>query len=601
MTGTSTFIPLLCLIGFFAASWTCSKVSRVIGFPLLLLEIGCGILFGPQVVQLMHPEYAVCQSREFSQECALPPDFNKRLAEGLTLGPGLGRIANTGACGTDLSVFGWNARRPRLSGLNTTTSLNGSGNDSFNTVNGSNMSNVSNGTNSSVYWSYANQTENVTSMPAVPAVELFRQCLIQECLADFERRCNYSPDLFTMMGHAGIGLLVFENGLQFDFFRLKAMKITEWVSALSGAVIPMVSGFVLVGIYGEALVPDSLLAGAAMVPSTVNGIPRLMRWAGAEEFPNAGQTATTAALIDNLIALILFDIFFGIHDEFNAFRCVGSPIIGAALTALCMVAAVLVWPRLLQEMLLPRLPKVSWDPRGRLPDDVLFFIMVGLLVLYAWIFHLLNNYLWGCFAAGMSFACLKPLDAYRQLWVQQTKVMMIWMVRIFYSCTVAFAIPVGVLFTGEAFWKGIILGFFPCIVGKLLSAAVLSHNRRLVALLLTGRGEVAFFIASMSVTQGMMEPKTYCIVMWALLWANLLGPLAFPFALRQHRLMHSAGAEPKGENGDHRLESLDGIDLEEPYGVPPEQVDRTVAEEEADDTHRQKRYACCLFVPGAAQ
>ena len=64
--GASTFLALLCMIGFFAASWAGAKIARFVGLPALIFEIGVGIVLGPQVGNLIGHEYATCTSRHFT-------------------------------------------------------------------------------------------------------------------------------------------------------------------------------------------------------------------------------------------------------------------------------------------------------------------------------------------------------------------------------------------------------------------------------------------------------------------------------------------------------------------------------------------------------
>ena len=98
MSGAHIFLQLLCMITFFVATWTASKLSSVVSLPAMLVEIGVGILLGPSAAQLIGPEYAVCESRRFKL-CALPPDFDlSRTLAHVPLGPTLGRIANMDYC-----------------------------------------------------------------------------------------------------------------------------------------------------------------------------------------------------------------------------------------------------------------------------------------------------------------------------------------------------------------------------------------------------------------------------------------------------------------------------------------------------------------------
>ena len=52
-----------------------------------------------------------------------------------------------------------------------------------------------------------------------------------------------------------------------------------------------------------------------------------------------GQIVMTAVLVDDLIALLLFDIFFSLGGPFDGFRMVASPIIGVILVGFTLLVA----------------------------------------------------------------------------------------------------------------------------------------------------------------------------------------------------------------------------------------------------------------------
>ena len=56
----------------------------------------------------------------------------------------------------------------------------------------------------------------------------------------------------------------------------------------------------------------------------------------------------------------------------------------------------------------------------------------------------------GAFAAGMSWV---NVSRSHNIWSAQLKRIVRWAMRIFFACTVGFAIPVRVMFTPEAVWK----------------------------------------------------------------------------------------------------------------------------------------------------
>jgi len=164
-------------------------------------------------------------------------------------------------------------------------------------------------------------------------------------------------------------------------------------------------------------------------------------------------------------------------------------------------------------------------------------IMLLVLIAYATTTHFLGTHLWGCFIAGMSFACIDHPDQKghtHHVWVRQTKRYTSWMIRIFFACTVAFSIPIGELLSIESFWKGSIMGIGPCVLTKVLCAPCMGKAKFVVGWAMVGRAEFAYLIAQMAAAGNMIDSKTFSICIWALLYATILAPFIFRVVLNKY-------------------------------------------------------------------
>merc|ERR1712087_779872 len=155
------------------------------------------------------------------------------------------------------------------------------------------------------------------------------------------------------------------------------------------------------------------------------------------------------------------------------------------------------------------------------------------LVAYATLTHFLGTHLWGCFVAGMAFACLGGHHAHH-VWVIQTKRATSWMIRIFFAATVAFSIPVEQLISLDAFMWGSLMGIGPCIATKVLCAPFMGPPRWVIGWAMVGRAEFAYLIAQMAAAGNMIDAKTFSICIWALLYATILAPFVFRFVLTRY-------------------------------------------------------------------
>jgi len=425
MGGASSYIAMLSICGFLSASWLASKGSRLLGISSIVAEIAVGVVLGPSFLGLISSEYAKCEYIR-NTNCTVPEDVEHLVQAGESVGHDLEHFLDHCAHCHDLKVRQAVDGGRRLSG------------------------------SKSCYTT-------------------FTECLDKSCKVEVSEKCGLTPDFFTLIGHAGVALMIFESGMHFDFEKAKKVGPQACIVAVIGTVAPLIFGLVIMMLLGYPAMPDGMSAGTALAPTSVGISLKLLGEAGVlqEDF---GQAILTAAFVDDILSLVLFNVLFSLRGDFDAWATIGAPIVGIVLMLLAMVSAVKVMPDLVNNKIQGRFPaKKVPDAKGLeamtlTKDEVLFVLQIGILVLYSYITHLLGTHLWGCFVAGMAFACLKPDHHAAHVWTSQTKRVTKWMVRIFFSCTVAFAIPVSKLLSLMAFLKGSLLGIVACVSTKVFCA-----------------------------------------------------------------------------------------------------------------------------------
>ena len=286
--------------------------------------------------------------------------------------------------------------------------------------------------------------------------------------------------------------------------------------------------------------------GTALAPTSVGIALRLLGEAGVLK-ENFGQAIITAAFVDDILSLILFNVLFSLGGEFDPVAVVIKPAAGVLLMFLATALAIRCWPRFINGWLLPKCP-VKEGAKVARTDEVLFFVMFALLIVYAVITHFLGTHLWGCFVAGMSFATLDPPHHAHHVWVRQTKRMTSWMIRIFFACTVAFSIPISQLLSVEALWKGSIMGVVACILTKVLCAPFMGEARWVIGWAMVGRAEFAYLIAQMAAASNMLDEEMFSVVIWALLWATIFAPFIFRIVLNRYVKKHGLDDLPPNQS-----------------------------------------------------
>jgi len=483
MGGASSYYSILRLLGFYVAIWIAAKASRFAGISSIVLEIATGVVLGPQVGGLIPGEYSICE-------------WEKRIscAEG---SPDLDRVvADTEHNPCDVDAYAAEGKLGSYANSSSTRRLAGGGGG--------------------------------------VRYDTYGECLRQSCIIDLANRCQSTPNILTMIGHTGVAMMIFESGMHFDFHQVRAVGPKACVVAVAGTLLPLVSGAALVTYgYGFPLFPDGVAAGTALAPTSVGIALRLLHEARVLDQP-FGQTIITAAFVDDILSLVLFNILFSMGGgSFTFVNTLLPALLGCIFMALASVMAVMVWPKFVRWLLSKVTAHGEEEDSGAhsCQDAVLFLLMVAVLIAHAQITNLCGTHLWGCFTGGMSFALVPKAH---RVWVKQTKRIAVWMMRTFFAATVAFAIPVDKLLSPDALWKGAIMGIGPCILTKVLCAPFMGRPRFVIGWAMVGRAEFAYLIAQMAVASNLMDPECFSIVIWSLLWATIFAPFLFRILLQRY-------------------------------------------------------------------
>ena len=113
------------------------------------------------------------------------------------------------------------------------------------------------------------------------------------------------------------------------------------------------------------------------------------------------------------------------------------------------------------------------------------------------------------------------------VWRRQLKRIVSWLIRFFFACSVAFTIPVAQLFSVKAFWQGCLFALLPTVLGKLLAGLCAWKYKWVVGVAMVGRGEFAYLVAQQAKANNLLTEELYAVVVWALLLAVVIAPLAF--------------------------------------------------------------------------
>lgn len=295
MGGASSYIAMLSIAGFLGAAWTASKVSRLLGISSIVLEIVVGVALGPRGFGIVDPVYTVCETKRVDN-CGGPEDLDERIEKGLPLGATLGHIASIGVChAADYEHHGHEDHSMGGNGLfnMTLTYVNGATAPPASQEDHGDNHGADHGDEHADAGHRRLSGGHYTS---------YKECLIKECQHDVDEHCGSFPDFFTLIGHAGVGLMIFESGMHFDFEKAQVVGPPAVAVAILGTILPLIFGTLLTVLFGRPLMPDGISAGTALAPTSVGIALRLLGEAGVLQ-ENFGQAIITAAFVDDILSL----------------------------------------------------------------------------------------------------------------------------------------------------------------------------------------------------------------------------------------------------------------------------------------------------------
>lgn len=501
MAGGS-FLSIIRVAMFLLAVWTAGKVSKWVNISTIPMEIAVGVVTGPKVSwgPLIPAQYSVCEAYTyFFEDCDLHLDPDYEPPSGAGHGSG--------------SESGGSSSSRRLAGAGSIG---------------------------------ADHSEECATDDMINRYGSKEECEVGKCRAAVLGQCSVTPDVMTLIGHLGVSICIFESGMHFDFDQVRVVGPKAVVFAILGTGMPILLAVLYTMILNTFRAEDNqfpiadsngwdgLAAGVSLSPTSV-GIALKLLMENQQLHKPFGQAIITAAFVDDILALMAYGVLMDIGTKPASAdggmdpMTILKPCFGVVFLITGAVLATKFWPGAIRMMT----KSIKTDDHARFTsyDNALLYIMVVVLGSYATISHYLGSHLWGCFVAGMSFT---GVFGAHHAWSSQTKKVTSWFLRLFFACTVAFAIPVKTLFKVSSFLMGLGMGAVPCVLSKVCCAPFMGDARWVVGWGMTGRAEFAYLIAQMAYASGLMAEEMFSIVIWSLLWATLTAPFMFKFTLKRY-------------------------------------------------------------------
>jgi len=320
-----------------------------------------------------------------------------------------------------------------------------------------------------------------------------------------------------------------------------------------GTILPIVFGMLFMHMLGSNLYPEGLSAGFSLAPTSV-GISLTLLTRAKQLNSKCGQIIMSSAFLDDIYSIICLVVMINLASgNFDPVPHVVVPMLSSfalvGFGVVCSLYANKYIEYLLDTDNFPWLNYFLIPTRSmNLTDEVHLFWMLLSYLLLSWLGNYIGSALLGCFTAGMIWS---QVPRSHLVWEQQFKRLTRWLLRIFFSCTVAFTINISSLMSAKAFWQGLVLASIPCLGAKIMSGFFLGEEKWIVGVGMMARGEFAYLVAEEAHSLGRLSNHEYSVVIWALLWATMLAPMAFQIVLKKY-------VEAKFEKDHKRADRIGG-------------------------------------------
>ena len=291
-----------------------------------------------------------------------------------------------------------------------------------------------------------------------------------------------------MLGEVGIILLVIEAGLHVDRAVLWRIGWVGVCMGVCGCLFSLLCGFGLASSQAGITLRTALAVGACFAPTSFGIAMTVMKPYRVLHTP-LGQLIVTAAVVDDVLALVILSELKVLGSAGAKGIDFAAPIISAAAFSCALVPfALLAMPSC-----------AAWIVKilgaGPRADNLL----LGLLLLLS--FGLAGcleegrcSHLFGAFLGGLSFSTVPKA---RALWRQQISRILKWLMRLFFSATIAFPLPIASLWTAEVVSLALLL--FCAVAGKVALGCFArpwsAENFGIVAASMALWGDFSFLVA----------------------------------------------------------------------------------------------------------
>jgi len=369
----------------------------------------------------------------------------------------------------------------------------------------------------------------VLRMPSLVG-EIFCGILMGPPLADIVPNAG----ALVLIGEVGLILLVIEAGIDIDMSVMKLVGTRGLMIAVVGSFLPIGVGVLIAWAIKVDDWKAIIASGAVFGPTSLGIALNVLKGGGVRLNTPVGQMIIAAAVVDDMIALVILSQLEGLVGTITL-SGVFVPIVSALLFLVVGgYIAVFILPIFINSYILPRFSDLS---RDKIEMATMFGLVIAFMPATS---YSKASHLMGSFLAGLTFC---HSDGLHHQFVRQFKRILQWLMRIFFSSTIGFQVPIRDFGKSTIIWQGLVF-CLAWLVGKVsvgLMVPNFSKNKTFTGnhlrdCLVTGfsmaaEGEFAFVIAVFAVDNGLIDKEVYASLVLAILISTIIPPFALRFTI----------------------------------------------------------------------
>merc|ERR1711937_850301 len=106
-------------------------------------------------------------------------------------------------------------------------------------------------------------------------------------------------------------MMIFEAGMHVNFEKVRLVGAKACCVAVIGTFMPIILGALIIGLMGYDYYPNGLAVGISLSPTSIGISLKLLGEMGVLD-RLFGQSIIVAAVVDDILALIAFQLFFAV-------------------------------------------------------------------------------------------------------------------------------------------------------------------------------------------------------------------------------------------------------------------------------------------------